>query len=272
MASDNPLGALSPDLPDDVKAAMIEKLHAEAEHARIESELATSKAAVELRKLEAEVAKTEADRGYQVAMAEFATTQTRMGIAQATVQEIAAGQAEQAEKERLTANKYNFVYTFDGEVSGTSVKACIDQLTKWERLHPKVGIEIVFNSPGGSVLDGMALFDFIQSLRHKGHKITTVAYGYAASMAGILLQAGDVRIIGRESYILIHEISFGTMGKIGEVEDEVAFINKIQNRVLDIFAARCKLTKRQLKHKWQRKDWWLDSSEAIRDGFVDKVR
>ena len=46
------------------------------------------------------------------------------------------------------------------------------------------------------VIAGLALYDFIQTLRRKGHKVTTVSYGMAASMAGILLQAGDVRVMG----------------------------------------------------------------------------
>jgi ATP-dependent protease ClpP protease subunit len=78
--------------------------------------------------------------------------------------------------------------------------------------------------------------------------------------------------MGHESYILIHEVSFGAGGKIGEVEDEVAFVKKIQSRVLDIFASRSKLSKATIARKWRRKDWWLDSTEALKAGFVDELR
>ena len=63
-------------------------------------------------------------------------------------------------------------------------------------------MEIVFSSPGGGIISGFELFDFMQDLRSKGHKITTGSLGYAASMAGILLQAGDVRWIGHQSWMI----------------------------------------------------------------------
>src|SRR5665213_527799 len=194
-----------------------------------------------------------------------------------------AEEAERKAKKDLTANEYHHKYNFTSAVDSTSSQHCMEALETWSRLDPTCDIEIVFSSPGGSVIDGMALFDFIQGIRAKGHKVTTGAIGYAASMAGILLQAGDVRWIGREAYILIHEVSFGAGGKMGEVEDEVKFVKKIQNRVLDIFAKRCAeagknktaskpLTKTQIQQRWERKDWWLESSEAVTWGFADEVR
>src|SRR5574341_658348 len=117
----------------------------------------------------------------------------------------------------------------------------------------------------------MALWDFLLELRQRGHKLTTVARGYAASMAGILLQAGDERVIGPESWLLIHEASFGVVGSYGEVEDRVEWVKKIQARILDIFASRSKLSRSQIKRRWHRKDWWLDSDEALKLGFVDRI-
>ena len=77
-------------------------------------------------------------------------------------------------------------------------------------------------------------FDFIQELRAKGHKITTGSLGMAASMAGILLQAGDVRWIGHQSWVMIHRAAFGAIGKTYEVEDEVKLVKRIEERILNI--------------------------------------
>jgi len=182
-------------------------------------------------------------------------------------------------KRELAEDSYHHVYQFLGRVSESSVATCVRELSFWNRDAPKCDIEIILNSPGGEVIAGMALFDYLMFLRGKGHKITTVAIGYAASMAGILLQAGDTRVMGREAYVLIHEVSFGAGGKIGEVEDEVAFVRKIQDRVLNIFSKRSLeaqpktgLTVRQFANRWRRKDWWLDSDESLRLGVVDEVR
>ncbi|KKN37630.1 hypothetical protein LCGC14_0761450 [marine sediment metagenome] len=176
------------------------------------------------------------------------------------------------EKERLASNKFHHVFNYIGGIDQNSVAICMDQLTLWDRLDPGCGIEIVFNSPGGSVMAGMALFDHIQAIRKAGHQVTTVSNGYAASMAGILLQAGDIRVIGKESYVLIHQISSGAVGKIGEIEDVVKFLKLVSKRVLGIFADRSNKPASYFEKHWERTDWWLDSEECMKIGFVDEVR
>lgn len=214
--------------------------------------------AAEARKAEAEAKRAEAD-----------ATETLINI---RFNEINLHDRERKEAEDLADNRYHHVYFFADQVNESSVSRCVDRLTEWHRLSPDCEIEIIFNSPGGSVIPGMALFDYIRLLRRQGHKVTTVALGYAASMAGILLQAGDHRVIGQEAYVLIHEISAGAVGKIGEIEDEVKFIKKIQGRVLDIFAERSTKKREYFARHWRRKDWWLDSAECKKLGIVDEVR
>jgi len=133
-------------------------------------------------------------------------------------------------------------------------------------------MEIVFSSPGGSIVDGMELFDFIQHLRNEGHKITTGTLGYAASMAGILLQAGDVRWMGHQAWVMIHRAAFGAIGKTFEIEDEVRYVKRIEDRILDVFTSRSHLSKLKIKRNWDRKDWWISSDEALELGLVDEVR
>ncbi len=173
---------------------------------------------------------------------------------------------QQSEDER------NHLYRFDGEVSASSVKTCMKKLTEWSRLDPKCDIEIVFSSPGGNIIDGFELFDFIQELRTKGHRITTGSLGYAASMAGILLMAGDTRWIGHQSWMMIHRAAFGAYGKTFEIEDEVKFVRRIESRILDIFALRSSLTRQKIKRNWDRKDWWISADECLEIGLVDEIR
>jgi ATP-dependent Clp endopeptidase proteolytic subunit ClpP len=175
-------------------------------------------------------------------------------------------------RRELTNDYYLRIYPFTSSVDSNTVKGCINQLNVWHRLEPTAPAEIIFTSPGGSVVDGLALYDHILYLRDAGMPINTVAIGMAASMAGILLQAGEKRILGRESWLMIHEVSFGTHGKIGEIEDTTAWVKAVQRRVLNIFSARSKMSVRQLDTKWKRKDWWIDSDEALRLGLIDEVR
>ena len=224
------------------------------------------------KKLEAETLASQAEARAHDADAQKSTAEAQKLAAEAAQCEINARSMTRKEKDELAGDKYHHLYVFNDPVFANSVSACVHQLTIWSRTEPLCDIEIVFNSPGGSVIDGMALFDFIQTLRRKGHKVTTGTMGMAASMAGILLQAGDVRYIGSESYVLIHEISTGAIGKVGEIEDVVEFCKKIQKRVIDIFAKRSKKSAAYFEKHWRRKDWWLSSEECIDIGIVDEVR
>ena len=109
-------------------------------------------------------------------------------------------------------------------------------------------------------------------MRFKGHKVVTGSLGMAASMAGILLQAGDVRWIGHQAWMMIHRAAFGAIGKTYEVEDEVKLVKRIEERCLDIFVSRSNLSKMKIKRNWDRKDWWIDADECLEMGLVDEVR
>ena len=219
----------------------------------------------ELKLKEAETRKTEAE--------------ARKTEAEATKAELEANLAhmdlEKARKKFLrekSQDEENCLYRFSGSVGEASVRKCMNKLTEWARLNEKCDIEIVFSSPGGSIIDGFELFDFIQDLRTSGHKITTGSLGMAASMAGILLQAGDVRWIGHQSWMMIHRAAFGAIGKTYEVEDEVKLVKRIEDRILNIFTSRSKLSRQKLKRNWDRKDWWIDADECVKVGLVDEIR
>jgi ATP-dependent Clp endopeptidase proteolytic subunit ClpP len=178
---------------------------------------------------------------------------------------------EKRDKEKAV-DEENFLYRFGSEVSSSSVSGCMKKLTQWHRINPKCDMEIIFSSPGGSIIDGFELFDFIQHLRSKGHHVTTGTLGMAASMAGILLQAGDVRWVGHQSWLMIHRAAFGAYGKTFEIEDEVKFVKRIEERILDIFTSRSNLTRNKIKRNWERKDWWISADEAVDAKLVDEVR
>lgn len=247
-----------------------EKILFETEQIKVNIENARRKAELESKETLAKVDKINAE-------AEV----TREALMQARY---ATKQMERTEAEIAADDKFNHTYYFNTSVGDTSTRALMQRLSYWSRTDPGCDIEIVFNSPGGSVIDGLALFDFIQEIRRKGHKVITRTVGMAASMAGILLQAGDERIMARESWLLIHEVATVAIGKIGEIDDEVQFVKRIQSRVLEIFAEGCArahaanptvctkpFTVQQLKKNWARKDWWVSAPEALEHGLVDTV-
>lgn len=249
------------------------------------------KEAAEIEKLRAEAAFQRAQTEKELALAEVARIEARRIQGSYEFEQIRTDELRVEHERKYASDHYNHVYRFNGGVDSHSVDVAIKELTIWDRTAPNCDIEIVFNSPGGSVIDGNALFDFIRELRSKNHFVTTVTYGWAASMGGILLQAGDNRVMGREAVVLIHEVSTLAGGKIGEIEDEVELIHKFQDRVLSTFVEGSRkafengTSERALSREefvlgnpalgikgWQRRDWWLTSDECLRYGIVDEVR
>ena len=208
----------------------------------------------------------------EIAETKKVQAEARKAESEAVVTELDANKKYRERQKELSVDEENHLYRFDGEVSKNSVSRCIGKLTQWSRLDPKCDIEIVFSSPGGSIIDGFELFDFIQNLRNKGHHITTGSLGYAASMAGILLMAGDTRWIGHQAWMMIHRAAFGAYGKTFEIEDEVRFVRRIEERIVDIFTKRSKLTKQKIKRNWDRKDWWISADECLELELVDEIR
>lgn len=242
---------------------MAERVLSERELAKIDAEREVALSQVRL---------NEAQARLDAANARKAEAEAERAEMLAAVGRLELADAEEADRRSHAADDYHHTYRFNDAVTATSVRNCLSKLSVWDRIDPGCDIEIIFNSPGGSVIDGFALWDTLIALRTAGHRLTTVCRGMAASMAGILLQAGDVRVMGAESVLLVHEISFGAGGKIGEVEDEVAFAKMLTRRVLHIFADRTRLSAAQIDRRWKRKDWWLDSDEALRLGFCDEIR
>jgi ATP-dependent Clp endopeptidase proteolytic subunit ClpP len=198
--------------------------------------------------------------------------ETRKLLSEAGKCEIEYQKAYVSRQKELTTDEENHLYRFNKDVNSNSVQSCMGKLTQWHRLDPKCDMEIIFSSPGGSIIDGFELFDFLQEMRSQGHKVITGSLGMAASMAGILLQAGDVRWIGHQAWMMIHRAAFGAIGKTYEVEDEVKLVKRIEERCLDIFVSRSKLSKQKIKRNWDRKDWWIDADECLDSGLVDEIK
>ena len=181
--------------------------------------------------------------------------------------------AAELEWKRMEASKDEaHIYTFLGPVNLESTQVCIDSLGQWHRENPDRPIELVFNSPGGGVMDGLALFDYIHEIRNAGTRVDTVVLGLAASMAAVLLQAGERRVLGRHAYTMIHEISSTAIGSMSELKDTTKFTEQLQDRLLDILAERATISRDEIQEKWERKDWWLSSEEAVELGFADEIR
>jgi ATP-dependent Clp protease protease subunit len=210
-------------------------------------------------------APSEEERAKWAAEAERIRTEQRL-------LEISLQRELRKEAEELTADKYHHTVVLDQQVADSSVKAIIRQMASWVRqADSPLTIQLTINSPGGDIFAGFALIDYINSLHEQGHTVNTHSIGMAASMAGVILQAGRTRSMGHNAFLLIHQAQFGAVGSYGEVEDRMKLVNLLQERILDIFASRSKLSKASLRRKWHRRDWWISSAEALKLGLIDRV-
>jgi ATP-dependent Clp endopeptidase proteolytic subunit ClpP len=216
--------------------------------------VSTTKGDLEKTKLEAEISKLLADTNKLLAEAETARYE-------ALVNKI----AYETSASRLRT------YAFNDTVTGSTVAHCVRNLMGWIQADPTTPLEIVFNSPGGAVIDGLELYDRILAWRAAGTRIDTVIMGNAASMAGVLAQAGETRRMGPNAYLMIHEVSAGMVGKASFMQDQTDFVKRLQEQMMSILASRAKLPLEEIKERSLRKDWWMNAEEALEHGFVDEI-
>ena len=146
----------------------------------------------------------------------------------------------------------------------------IDQLLKLDTMKSNKDIVFYINSPGGSVSDGMAIYDTMQMVKSD---IKTVCIGRCSSMAAVLLSGGTKgkRYITPNSEVMIHEVSSFNMGKIGELKINYEHSNTLNERIIKLLANNTGKTSKQVRHDIELKDRWFTADEALKYGLVDKI-
>jgi ATP-dependent Clp endopeptidase proteolytic subunit ClpP len=138
-------------------------------------------------------------------------------------------------------------------------------------------MELLICSPGGNIVDGIGLYDTMKQVQAAGHKVDTICLGYAASMGGVLLQAGTRRLIGQESWVLVHRASGWIEGTTAEMEMGLERLQKLQQECFDILATggeRRKKTKAntsRIRTRCDRGDWWVPARQALNEGLVCEI-
>ncbi len=159
---------------------------------------------------------------------------------------------------------------FLGEpVTSDSANRIVAQLLFLEADDPEKDIFLYINSPGGSVYDGLGIFDTMQHVKPDVH---TVCVGLAASMGAFLLCAGSKgkRSSLLHSRIMIHQPLGGARGQASDIRiqaDEILFIKDKLNREL---AQRTGQPIERISEDTDR-DFYMSPAEAIEYGIIDNV-
>jgi len=130
-------------------------------------------------------------------------------------------------------------------------------------------IQIYINSPGGSVYAGLGIYDTMQFIKPD---VATICTGMAASMAAILLCAGEVgkRSGLMHSRVMIHQPMSGTQGQASDIEIAAKEILKIKEELYQIIASHSGQTIKKVNEDSDR-DFWMTALEAKDYGMIDEI-
>src|SRR5436190_7507169 len=143
------------------------------------------------------------------------------------------------------------------------------QLLFLESVDAKKDIQIYMNSPGGSVYAGLGIYDTMQFIQPN---IATICTGMAASMAAVLMCAGEKgkRSALTHSRIMIHQPMGGAEGQASDIEITASEIQKLKKELYEIIASH---SGQEYDRGWadSDRDHWMTAEEAKADGMVDEV-
>ena len=155
------------------------------------------------------------------------------------------------------------------EVTDESANRVVAQLLLLSVEDPQADISLHINSPGGSVLAGLGVYDVMQLIPNE---VSTVAVGFAASMGQVLLCGGapGKRYALPNAQVLMHEGSAGVGGAAADVEIQAANLLATLDRMRAIVARHTGKSIEQVISDMGR-DRWFDAQESMEYGFVDHV-
>lgn len=162
------------------------------------------------------------------------------------------------------------IVLINGEIREEMVESIVKELLRLEAANPTESINVFINSPGGSVIAGLAIHDVMKMVRCE---ISTICYGQAASMASLLLMAGarGKRYISPNARVLIHQPSGGAFGTATEIETTALEITRIKQRLVELVSYYTGQPIEKVAIDMER-DFYLDADAAVKYGIADSIR
>jgi len=148
---------------------------------------------------------------------------------------------------------------------GVSAKSFSDELDLLPKSVTEISVRL--NSPGGDVFDGMTIYN-----RLKQHKAKVIVHvdGMAASIASIIMLAGDEVIMGEGAMVMIHKPWTGVWGNSDVLDHTSDTLLQLEDQMTTIYMRRSKLSREEIR-VMLRDETWFGAEKAIEYGFADKV-
>lgn len=155
-----------------------------------------------------------------------------------------------------------------GEINDDNANTIVSELLYLDSINHN-DISLYINSPGGSITSGMAIMDTINFVKSN---VSTICIGLAASMAAFLLSCGEKgkRFILPNAEVMIHQPLGGASGQATEIKIAAERILKLKDKLNHILANNTNQAIEKVQLDTER-DYFMNSSEAIEYGIVDKI-
>lgn len=163
------------------------------------------------------------------------------------------------------------VIFFTGQVEENMSNVIVAQLLFLEAENPEQPISMYIKSPGGSVYDGLAVYDVMQYIKCPVHTYVT---GWAASMGSFIAQAGEPghRYILPRAMTMIHQPSSGSRGKVSDMEIDLYESIRIKKELTELYVKHnSKGTTYEQFVPLLDRDKWLTAAQAVELGLADKI-
>ena len=167
---------------------------------------------------------------------------------------------------RLLEDRIIFI---SGEINDATANLAIAQLIYLEGKDPDKDIMMYINSPGGSVVAGMAIYD---TMNYVKCDVRTICVGMAASMAAVLLASGakGKRFALPNSEIMIHQPLGGAQGQASDIAIHAQHILKTKKKLNSILAEKSGQDIQTIEKDTDR-DNFMSAKEALNYGLIDKI-
>ena len=161
------------------------------------------------------------------------------------------------------------IIMLNDEVNSASASLVVAQLLYLEGQDSSKDISLYINSPGGSVTDGLAIYDTMQYIKCD---VSTICMGMAASMGAFLLSAGTKgkRYALPNADIMIHQPSGGARGQATDIEIHANHILRTKKKLNEILAANTGQPYDVIARDTER-DNFMTAQQALEYGLIDKV-
>ena len=165
-------------------------------------------------------------------------------------------------------NKHNDVINISihDEIGMWGVSAA-DFINELRKTPDAKSINLSIHSPGGNVLDGLAMYNALKSHPAKIHGSVE---GIAASAASFILMASDTISMPEDSFLMIHNAHGGAMGEADDLRDVADIMDKLQNSIVNIYEKRTGKDESEVRDMMAA-ETWLNASDALEHGFIDTI-